>query len=88
VNRQTGEVLLEANKPLTGELWQAFAEGGITEVDVFFPERDDIGLVLSRTLDKDAIRSSKEALIEIYRKLRPGDPPRWKRPPISSAHVL
>jgi DNA-directed RNA polymerase subunit beta len=75
VNRQTGEVLLEANKPLTPELWQAFAEMGITEVDVFFPERDDIGLVLSRTLDKDAIRSSKEALIEIYRKLRPGDPP-------------
>ncbi len=75
VNRQTGEVLLEANKPLTADLWQAFAEGGITEVDVFFPERDDIGLVLSRTLDKDAIRSSKEALIEIYRKLRPGDPP-------------
>ena len=32
-------------------------------------------MVLSRTLDKDAIRSSKEALIEIYRKLRPGDPP-------------
>ncbi|OLB84124.1 MAG: DNA-directed RNA polymerase subunit beta [Acidobacteria bacterium 13_2_20CM_2_57_6] len=75
VNRQTGEVLLEANKPLSAELWQAFAEGGITEVDVFFPERDDIGVVLSRTLDKDAIRSSKEALIEIYRKLRPGDPP-------------
>jgi DNA-directed RNA polymerase subunit beta len=75
VNRQTGEVLLEANKPLTAELWQAFAEAGITEVDVFFPERDEIGLVLSRTLDKDAIRSSKEALIEIYRKLRPGDPP-------------
>ncbi len=75
VNRQTGEVLLEANKPLTPDLWQAFAEGGITEVDVFFPERDDIGVVLSRTLDKDAIRSSKEALIEIYRKLRPGDPP-------------
>jgi DNA-directed RNA polymerase subunit beta len=75
VNRQTGEVLLESNKPLTADLWQAFAEGGIAEVDVFFPERDDIGLVLSRTLDKDSIRSSKEALIEIYRKLRPGDPP-------------
>jgi DNA-directed RNA polymerase subunit beta len=75
VNRQTGEVLLEANKPLTADLWQAFAEAGITEADVFFPERDDIGLVLSRTLDKDSIRTSKEALIEIYRKLRPGDPP-------------
>jgi len=75
VNRQTGEVLLESNKPLTAEVWQVLAEAGITEVDIFFPERDDIGLVLSRTLDKDAIRSSKEALIEIYRKLRPGDPP-------------
>ena len=75
VNRQTGEVLLESNKPLTADVWQAFAEAGITEVDVFFPERDDIGVVLSRTLDKDSIRSSKEALIEIYRKLRPGDPP-------------
>src|SRR5260370_1262307 len=60
---------------MTAELRQAFAEGGITEVDVFFAERDDIGVVLSRTLDKDSIRSSKEALIEIYRKLRPGDPP-------------
>jgi DNA-directed RNA polymerase subunit beta len=75
VNRQTGEVLLESNKPITADLWQTFAEAGITEVDVFFPERDDIGLVLSRTLDKDPIRTTKEALIEIYRKLRPGDPP-------------
>src|SRR6266566_4439741 len=75
VNRQTGEVLLEANKPLTADLWKVFAEAGIAEVDVFFAERDDIGVILSRTLDKDAIRSPKEALIEIYRKLRPGDPP-------------
>jgi len=75
VNRQTGEVLLEANRSLTAELWQAFAAAGITEVDIFFPERDDMGVVLSRTLEKDSIRSPKEALIEIYRKLRPGDPP-------------
>src|SRR5438128_5805288 len=75
VNRQTGEVLLEANKPLTADLWKVFAEAGIAEVDVFFAERDEIGVILSRTLDKDAIRSPKEALIEIYRKLRPGDPP-------------
>ena len=75
VNRQTGEVLVEANRPMTAELWASVAEAGITEVDVFFPERDEIGIVLSRTLDKDAIRSPREALIEIYRKLRPGDPP-------------
>jgi DNA-directed RNA polymerase subunit beta len=75
VNRNTGEVLVEANRPMTAELYAAVAEAGITEVDVFFPERDEIGTVLSRTLDKDAIRSPREALIEIYRKLRPGDPP-------------
>jgi DNA-directed RNA polymerase subunit beta len=75
VNRQTGEVLLEANKLLTAEIWSALGEAGITSVDVFFPDHDDVGVVLSRTLDKDSIRSPREALIEIYRKLRPGDPP-------------
>src|ERR1700730_4696743 len=75
VNRQTGEVLLEANKPLTAEIWTSLAEAGITSVDILFPDRDDVGVVLSRTLDKDAIKSPREALIEIYRKLRPGDPP-------------
>ncbi len=75
VNRQTGEVLAESNKPMTAELWTAVAQAGITEVDVFFPERDETGVIVSRTLDKDAIRSPREALIEIYRKLRPGDPP-------------
>ncbi|HET9400330.1 MAG TPA: hypothetical protein VFO34_05220, partial [Candidatus Acidoferrales bacterium] len=75
VNRETGEVLVESNRPMTAELWQAVAAAGITEADVFFPERDDTGVVISRTLDKDAIRSPREALIEIYRKLRPGDPP-------------
>jgi DNA-directed RNA polymerase subunit beta len=75
VDRQTGELLLESNKPVTAEMWGRLAEAGITEVDIFFPERDEVGLVLSRTLDRDSVRTSREALIEIYRKLRPGDPP-------------
>ncbi|MGH9815499.1 MAG: DNA-directed RNA polymerase subunit beta [Candidatus Acidiferrales bacterium] len=75
VNRQTGEVILEANKPITSAGWTQLLEAGISEVDVFFPERDDVGIVLSRTLEKDGVRSSREALIEIYRKMRPGDPP-------------
>jgi len=75
VNRETGEVVLEANKPLSGDSWSNLAAIGISEVDVFFPEQDDAGVVLSRTLEKDGIKSAKEALIEIYRKLRPGDPP-------------
>ena len=75
VDRQTGEVLLEANKPFTSDVWARLAEAGLSEVDVCFPERDDVGTVVSRTLDRDTIHSSREALIEIYRKLRPGDPP-------------
>jgi len=75
VNRQTGEVLLEPNRPLTAEMWTTIAEAGITEVDVCFPDRDETGNIISRTLEKDTIHSPKEALIEIYRKLRPGDPP-------------
>jgi DNA-directed RNA polymerase subunit beta len=75
INRTTGEVVLEANKPVPAELWGTLADAGINGADVFFPDRDDTGVVLSRTLDKDAIRSQREALIEIYRKLRPGDPP-------------
>jgi DNA-directed RNA polymerase subunit beta len=75
VNKQTGEIVLEANKPVGTETWGMLAEAGIGEVELFFPERDDAGAVVSRTLDKDSLHSPREALIEIYRKLRPGDPP-------------
>src|SRR5262249_19088958 len=36
---------------------------------------DEVGTVISATIRKDGIKTQKEALIEIYRKLRPGDPP-------------
>ena len=42
---------------------------------MFFPEQDDVGAVIGQTLKKDPIRTHEEALIEIYRRLRPGDPP-------------
>ena len=42
---------------------------------MFFPERDEVGPIISQTLKKDPIRTHEEALIEIYRRLRPGDPP-------------
>ena len=46
-----------------------------TSIEIFFPEQDEIGPVLSATLKKDPIHTHEEALIEIYRRLRPGDPP-------------
>src|SRR5690606_7714666 len=50
-------------------------EKGIEAIDIFFPDKDDVGPVLSTTLKKDTVKTHEEALIEIYRRLRPGDPP-------------
>jgi len=75
VNTDSGEVVLEANNEITPAKLQEIVEAGITGFSVFFPERDDVGPVLSLTLKKDVITKPVDALLEIYRKMRPGDPP-------------
>jgi DNA-directed RNA polymerase subunit beta len=75
VDLSTGEVLVDANSELTSTALTRLIEAGIEEFEVFFPERDDVGTVISSTIRKDSIKTQNEALIEIYRKLRPGDPP-------------
>ncbi len=75
VDTTTGEVLLEANTEITADKVAKILESGVVEMSLFFPERDDVGTVISQTLRRDSITSPSEALIEIYRKLRPGDPP-------------
>src|SRR5215472_2260178 len=75
VDMSTGEVLIDANSELTATALTKLMDAGIEEFEVFFPERDDVGTVVSATIRKDAVKSQNEALIEIYRKLRPGDPP-------------
>jgi DNA-directed RNA polymerase subunit beta len=75
VDTNTGEVIVETNNELSQNIIRSIIDAGVPEVHVFFPERDDIGVVLSQTLRKDTIKTTQEALIEIYRKLRPGDPP-------------
>jgi len=73
IDMSTGEVLVEANHELTAI--EKLQQNGITSFEVFFPERDDAGNVISVTLRKDPVKSQNDALLEIYRKLRPGDPP-------------
>jgi len=75
VDMSTGEVLMEANHELTTAGIAKFIEAGITAFEVFFPERDDVGNVISATLKKDTVKTQNDARLEIYRKLRPGDPP-------------
>ena len=73
IDMSTGEVLVEANQELTNI--EKVTDNGIASFEVFFPERDDTGNVVSVTLRKDPVKSQNDALLEIYRKLRPGDPP-------------
>ena len=75
VDMSTGEVLIDANSELTTTALAKLMEAGISDFDIFFPERDDVGTVVSATIRKDPVKAQNEALIEIYRKLRPGDPP-------------
>ena len=75
VDMATGELLYEANQELTADKLHKILQSGVTSLEVFFPERDDVGNIISNTLRRDSVRKPEEALIEIYRKLRPGDPP-------------
>jgi DNA-directed RNA polymerase subunit beta len=75
VDLNTGEVVVEANIELTADRLHKILSSGASSFEVFFPERDDVGNIITNTLKRDSIRKPEEALIEIYRKLRPGDPP-------------
>src|SRR2546426_1265858 len=75
VNTETGEVIAEANTELTSREWQQIAESGVQLVEIIFPERDEVGVVVSQTLKKDSVKIPRDAILEIYRKMRPGDPP-------------
>jgi DNA-directed RNA polymerase subunit beta len=75
IDMETGEVLVEANHELTQTITAKLIEAKIQKFDIFFPELDDVGNVISATLKKDGVKQQNDALLEIYRKLRPGDPP-------------
>ena len=75
VDMSTGEVMVEANHELTVTSIAKLMDNEIPSFAMFFPERDEVGNVISATIKKDAVKSQADALLEIYRKLRPGDPP-------------
>jgi len=75
VDLDTGEVLFEANELVPEDIEERLDNRSSTPVQVFFPDWELVGATLSNTLAKDTTRNSKEALIEIYRRMRPGDPP-------------
>ncbi len=75
VDLDTGEVIFEANELVPEAITERLEGRNHTAIEVFFPDWELVGATLSNTLAKDTTKSSKESLIEIYRRMRPGDPP-------------
>jgi DNA-directed RNA polymerase subunit beta len=75
VNTDTGEVLLKANEVLTAASVEKLIEAGIKQVATLYTNDLDRGPFISDTLRIDPTKTRLEALVEIYRMMRPGEPP-------------
>ena len=75
IDPETGEVLLECNEEVTEEKLEALREAGIDTFDVLFIDGLNVGSYLRDTLMADKVRTQEDSILEIYRRLRPGDPP-------------
>jgi DNA-directed RNA polymerase subunit beta len=75
VNTETGEILAKANEILTVPTVLKLIENGITEIRTLFVNDLDRGPYISDTLRIDPTKTRLEALVEIYRMMRPGEPP-------------
>ena len=72
---KTGELLLECNSEITEENLALMLESGITDIETLYTNDLDCGPFISDTLRADPARTQMEALVEIYRMMRPGEPP-------------
>ncbi|HET6913240.1 MAG TPA: DNA-directed RNA polymerase subunit beta [Rhodanobacteraceae bacterium] len=75
VDKETGELLAAANSELGVEEIVKFRKAGIDKVETLFVNDLDRGAYISNTLRIDSTKTQLEALVEIYRMMRPGEPP-------------
>ncbi len=75
VDKETGELLAAANAELTAELVDQLIEAGIDHIRTLYVNDLDRGPFISNTLNIDPSTTRLEALVEIYRMMRPGEPP-------------
>ena len=74
VDFSTGEVLLESNKEITPEFLDSAVSKGIREFSVIFFDGLVLGPYISKTLLVDSINTKEEAVLDVYRRMKPGDP--------------
>ncbi len=75
VDSTTGEVLIGTNEEITEDTLEKLKAHGVKKIEVLFTEDAPGGGPLRLTLAQDKLGTPEEAVIEIYRRLRPGDPP-------------
>jgi DNA-directed RNA polymerase subunit beta len=75
VNTETGEILGEPSEEITEEKLKQLIDIGIDSFDILHTETSSIAHSLRSTLTVDKVMDQTEAMIEIYKRLRPGDPP-------------
>ena len=75
VNTETGELLAKANEVLAAATVAKLVQAGVSEVRVLYVNDLDRGPFISDTLRIDPAKNRMEALVEIYRMMRPGEPP-------------
>jgi DNA-directed RNA polymerase subunit beta len=75
VNTETGEIIAKANEVLAAATITKLVQAGITEIRTLYVNDLDRGPFISDTLRIDPTKSRLEALVEIYRMMRPGEPP-------------
>ena len=75
VNMTTGEVVCEAGDEITEASLERLAEMGVNEFDVLSIDNVNVGPHLRNTLAADRNTCREEALVDIYRVMRPGEPP-------------
>lgn len=75
VDPATGEVLAEGNAELNEEMVNTLLERKVPEFDLLFIDNIHVSSALRDTLAHDKVSSPEEAMIEIYKRMRPGEPP-------------
>ena len=75
INEKTGEIYIEAGQEITEPSLAVLEEAGVTQIDVLDIDGINIGPYMRNTLMADKNSNREEALLEIYRVMRPGEPP-------------
>jgi len=75
VNEDTGEIFAEAGDTITEELLEIFDAAGITDLPTLAVDHINVGAYIRNTAAVDKSSNREEALIEIYKVMRPGEPP-------------